>query len=61
MKYLFDKTNKGSGYKYQSQVYSAQGDMQGKQFDREALLKVTKNLGHNRVSVTVYSYMYLNK
>lgn len=38
--------------------YYCRNDMAGKVFDRKALLEVSKNLGHNRISVIAGNYAY---
>ncbi len=52
-----DKTNKGIKRKYQSGVYCCRKDMAGVRYDRAAMLKVSKSLGHNRISVCASHYL----
>lgn len=54
----YDETNRGSGRKYQSQVYFCRMDDRGKKLDKAALLKVTKGLGHNRLDVAAQNYLH---
>ena len=54
----FDKTNKGTGKRYQSGVYICRTDEKGRKLDREALLKASKALGHNRIDVIPRNYLY---
>lgn len=53
----FDKRNKGSKKWYQSGVYCCRSDEKGKRYDREAMLKASRALGHNRVEVVASSYL----
>ncbi len=53
----YDKVNKGTGHKYQSEVYVCRKDRQGTKLDKRAMKKASKALGHNRVSVIAYSYI----
>ena len=53
----YDRTNQGSGYRYQSQVYHCQRDRKGEKLDKLAMAKVSKALGHNRLSVCADSYL----
>ena len=54
----YDKVNQGSGHRYQGGVYVCRGDEAGKRLDRDAMLRVSKALGHNRVSVVADNYLY---
>ena len=54
----FDRINKGSGKKYQSDVYICRSDEKGRKLDRAALLKASKALGHNRIDVIPRNYLY---
>ncbi len=54
----YDQINKGTGYKYQSEVYVCRGDKKGIKYDRKAMLQVSRALGHNRVSVIASNYLY---
>ena len=53
----YDKTNKGTGKKYQSGVYSCRKDEKGKKLDREAMLTASKALGHNRIEIVANNYI----
>lgn len=54
----YDRVNKGTGRKYQSEVYVCRGDKKGIKYDRRAMLEVSRALGHNRVSVIASNYLY---
>ncbi len=54
----YDRVNKGTGRKYQSEVYVCRGDKRGIKYDRRAMLQVSRALGHNRVSVIASNYLY---
>ena len=54
----YDAVNKGSGYKYQSEVYTCRNDMAGVKLDRAAMHVTSRALGHNRDSVIAGSYLY---
>lgn len=54
----FDKVNSFNGLKYQSEVYKCRGDLAGKQYDKVAMLEVSRNLGHNRIEVIASHYLY---
>lgn len=53
----YDATNKGTGRKYQSQVYVCRKDGY-KKLDRQAMLRASKALGHNRLSVIAENYLW---
>ena len=53
----FDRVSRGTGRKYQSDVYVCRGDLKGKRLDRPAMLKCSKALGHNRVDVVANNYI----
>lgn len=53
----YDATNKGTGRKYQSQVYVCRKDGY-KKLDRQAMLRSSKALGHNRLSVIAENYLW---
>ena len=53
----YDRINKGSGKKYQSEVYTCRNDESKRKYDRRAMLVTSKALGHNRVSVIAESYL----
>ena len=54
----YDKINRGSGKKYQSDVYICRSDESGRKYDRRALLKCSRALGHNRACVVARNYLY---
>ena len=54
----YDRINRGSGRRYQSEVYCCRGDEKGRKMDRRALLLVSRALGHNRVNVVAENYLY---
>lgn len=53
----YDKINKGTGKKFQSGVYTCRKDEFGKKLDKEAMLKASKALGHNRLEVVANNYI----
>ena len=53
----YDKINRGTGHKYQSQVYFCQKDLKGVTYDKVAMLKVSRALGHNRISIIAEHYI----
>ena len=53
----YDKVNAGTGKKYQGDVYFCRSDEKGKKLDRKAMLKASKALGHNRISVVADHYV----
>lgn len=53
----YDRTNKGTGKKFQSGVYTCRKDESGKKLDKEAMLKASKALGHNRLEVVANNYI----
>lgn len=52
----YDKVNRGSGRRYQSEVYTCRVDEHTK-YDKRALLKVSKSLGHTRLDVGPKHYL----
>ena len=54
----FDRINRGSGKRFQSDVYVCRRDEQQKKLDRRALRITSKALGHNRVSVVAGNYLH---
>lgn len=50
----YDKINRGSGHRYQSDVYHAKD---GRKLDKMAMLEASKALGHNRISVVGEHYL----
>ena len=53
----FDRTNRGNGRRYQSEVYHCRKDERGRKLDRKAMLTCSIALGHNRVSVVAEHYL----
>ena len=53
----YDRVNKGTGKRYQSEVYSCRKDEAGKKLDKAAMLVCSKALGHNRISVVADHYI----
>lgn len=53
----YDCVNRGTGRRYQSQVYTCRKDEAGKKLDKAAMLICSKALGHNRISVVADNYI----
>lgn len=53
----YDRVNKGTGHRYQSQVYSCRKDESGRKYDKAAMLVCSKALGHNRLAVVAENYL----
>lgn len=53
----YDRVNKGTGKRFQSQVYTCRKDEAGKKLDKAAMLICSKALGHNRISVVADNYI----
>lgn len=53
----YDRVNRGTGRKYQSEVYVCRKDEAGKKLDKAAMLVCSKALGHNRISVVADNYI----
>ena len=53
----YDRINKGSGKRYQSDVYHTRGDCHMK-LDKRAMAKASYAVGHARISVIASSYLY---
>ncbi len=51
----YDRVNKGTGHRYQSEVYHSRGD--GRKLDKAAMLEASRALGHNRISVVGEHYL----
>ena len=49
--------NKGTGRRYQSEVYVCRKDEAGKKLDKAAMLICSKALGHNRINVVADNYI----
>ena len=53
----YDRVNKGTGRRYQSQVYTCRKDESGRKLDKAAMLVCSKALGHNRLEVVANNYI----
>ena len=53
----FDKVNRGTGRRYQSEVYVCRKDEAGKKLDKNAMLICSKALGHTRIEVVANKYI----
>lgn len=53
----YDRVNRGTGRRYQSQVYTCRKDEAGRKLDKVAMLVCSKALGHNRISVVADNYI----
>lgn len=53
----YDRVNKGTGRRYQSDVYTCRKEESGRKLDRAAMRKCSKALGHNRISVFADNYV----
>ena len=53
----YDRVNRGTGRRYQSEVYVCRKDEAGKKLDKAAMLVCSKALGHNRISVVADNYI----
>lgn len=53
----YDRVNKGTGGKFQGDVYTCRKDEKGKKLDRRAMLAASKALGHNRLEVVANNYI----
>lgn len=53
----YDRVNKGTGRRYQSEVYACRKDEAGKKLDKAAMLICSKALGHNRLDVVAVNYI----
>ena len=53
----YDRVNKGTGRKFQSDVYTCRKDESGKKLDKKAMLICSKALGHNRIEVVANNYI----
>lgn len=54
----YDKINKGTGRRYQSEVYICRGENKGKRLDKRAMLEASHALGHNRICVVGEHYIH---
>lgn len=53
----YDKINRGTGHRYQSEVYVCRGYNKGKKLDKRAMLEASRALGHNRICVVGEHYI----
>lgn len=53
----YDRINKGTGKRYQSEVYVCRAENAGKKFDKKAMLEASHALGHNRICVVGEHYI----
>ncbi len=53
----YDRVNRGTGRKYQSEVYTCRKDEAGRKLDKAAMLVCSKALGHNRINVVADNYI----
>ena len=53
----YDRVNKGTGRKFQGDVYVCRKDESGRKLDKAAMLICSKALGHNRISVVADNYI----
>lgn len=53
----YDKINKGTGKRYQSEVYVCRNENKGKRLDKRAMSEASHALGHNRLCVVGEHYI----
>ena len=53
----YDRINRGTGKRFQGDVYVCRKDEKGKKLDKRAMLKCSKALGHNRLCVVADHYL----
>lgn len=53
----YDRVNNGTGKRFQGDVYTCRKEESGRKLDRKAMLKCSKALGHNRISVVADNYI----
>lgn len=53
----YDRVNKGTGRKFQGDVYVCRKDEAGRKLDKAAMMICSKALGHNRISVVADNYI----
>lgn len=53
----YDKINKGTGRRFQGDVYTCRKDEAKRKLDRAAMIMCSKALGHNRTSIFADSYL----
>lgn len=57
-KLAYDRVNRGSGRKFQSEIYHCRRDEAGKKLDKVAMAKCSHALGHSRLDVIAENYLY---
>ena len=53
----YDRVNRGTGRRFQTDVYVCRKDERGKKLDKRAMLLCSKALGHNRIGVVADHYL----
>lgn len=53
----YDKVNKGTKRRYQSEVFTCRGEEKGKKLDKMAMKKTSIALGHNRIEIISRHYL----
>lgn len=53
----YDRVNKGTGKRFQSDVYVCRKDEAGRKLDKQAMFICSKALGHNRIHVVADNYI----
>lgn len=53
----YDRVNRGTGKRFQGDVYTCRKDEAGRKLDKAAMLVCSKALGHNRISVVADNYI----
>ena len=53
----YDRVNKGTGKKFQGDVYVCRKDEAGRKLDKAAMMICSKALGHNRIEVVANNYI----
>ena len=53
----YDRINRGTGRRFQSEVYYCRKDEKGRKLDKKAMLMASKALGHNRLDIVASNYL----
>lgn len=53
----YDRVNRGTGKRFQGDVYTCRKDEAGRKLDKAAMLICSKALGHNRINVVADNYI----
>lgn len=53
----YDRVNRGTGRRFQGDVYVCRKDESGKKLDRKAMFLTSKALGHNRICIVADNYL----